>query len=176
MFLHVCVGLDWWPSCGLASIADAATSDSYTRVLTTVQREDGTSLDNKIDACRAHAESIAQALVVSVLADDWLGTTLDRPRVDEAHQLAREGAIGVHICCSTDGLGRDPIQVPFLRSTPASATVASSAPTISPATTSTSCSRCPSHAEPRMFARFPCVPSEVRYRGKGLRVGLYVER
>src|SRR5438094_2897400 len=87
----------------------------YCRVSTTGQREDGTSLDTQSAACQAQAERLGYVVSPELIfSEDWPGTTLDRPRLDDIRRLAREGAFSAVICYATDRLSRDPIQLAIL--------------------------------------------------------------
>jgi DNA invertase Pin-like site-specific DNA recombinase len=99
------------------SVAQPATAVAaiYARVSTTGQREDGTSLETQVSACQAHAERIGRTVPDELIfAEDWPGTTLDRPRLEAIRQLARERSIGALICYSTDRLSRGPIHLALL--------------------------------------------------------------
>jgi site-specific DNA recombinase len=103
----------------MSAIAEAAVGTKraaiYCRVSTTGQREDGTSLDTQLEACRDHGAGLGYAVPPDFLfSEDWPGTTLDRPRLDEVRRLAQERAISAVICYATDRLSRDPIQLAIL--------------------------------------------------------------
>lgn len=80
----------------------------YSRVSTTIQREEGTSLDSQVRACRALARSKGFQ-VVSVITEDWPGDTLERPELEKLRlQVARKEISAVFIY-DPDRLARHPI-------------------------------------------------------------------
>src|SRR5918911_132025 len=77
----------------MKSVTETGTKRAaiYCRVSTTGQREDGTSLDTQLEACRDHGAGLGYAVPPDFLfREDWPGTTLDRPQLDEVRRLARE--------------------------------------------------------------------------------------
>ena len=66
----------------------------YSRVSTDAQERDGTSLDTQERACVEYAESQGM-LVVERVTDTASGYTLDRPGIEQARRLLRQGVVDV---------------------------------------------------------------------------------
>lgn len=90
------------------------TAAVYARVSTREQKKHGTSLDTQVEAMQAWAAQ--RGFETSyVLTEDWTGTQLDRPRLDEAKELARQGKIDALLVYSWDRLARDATHQHVLR-------------------------------------------------------------
>ena len=75
----------------------------YSRVSTDAQERDGTSLDTQERACVEYAESQGM-LVVEHVRDTASGSTLDRPGIEQARQLLRQGVVDVMVSYAVDRL------------------------------------------------------------------------
>lgn len=77
----------------------------YARVSTDEQAETGTSIEAQIEKSKAYAKS--QGIpIVGIFADDYTGTTLDRPELNKARAMLKGGQADVLICFKTDRLDR----------------------------------------------------------------------
>jgi len=90
------------------------TAAVYARVSTREQKKHGTSLDTQVEAMQAWAAQRGFETPY-VLTEDWTGTQLDRPRLDEAKELARQGKIDALLVYSWDRLARDATHQHVLR-------------------------------------------------------------
>lgn len=87
----------------------------YARVSTREQREEGSSLASQIDACLGRAEAGGYRVPEHLrMEEDWTGTTLDRPRLNELRESVRRREINALFCYSTDRLARDPIHLAII--------------------------------------------------------------
>ena len=78
----------------------------YSRVSTDAQERDGTSLDTQERACVEYVESQGM-LVVERLTDTASGYTLDRPGIEQARRLLRQGVVDVIVAYALDRLSRN---------------------------------------------------------------------
>ena len=78
----------------------------YSRVSTDAQERDGTSLDTQEKACVEHAEDNGW-LVVERIRDTASGFTLERPGIERARQMLRQGSVDVVIAYAVDRLSRN---------------------------------------------------------------------
>ena len=78
----------------------------YSRVSTDAQERDGTSLDTQERACLEYAES-QRMVVVERIRDTASGSTLDRPGIEQARQLLRQGVVNVMVSYAVDRLSRN---------------------------------------------------------------------
>src|SRR5438105_2060659 len=79
----------------------------YCRVSTTDQKDEGTSLDTQRDACLAHAQQLGYDVPPELIfLEDWPGTTLDRPLLDQLRKLVRERTTSAVIVYVADRLSR----------------------------------------------------------------------
>jgi site-specific DNA recombinase len=76
----------------------------YARVSTDEQGK-GYSLPTQLDACRQYAAE-HHCSVVREFVDDYTGTTLDRPALNELHELVASGSVDLVICYEIDRLAR----------------------------------------------------------------------
>ena len=63
----------------------------YARVSTDEQAEKGYSLSSQIEACRKYAEGHGFSIAVE-FREDYTGTRLDRPELDELRGMIERGA------------------------------------------------------------------------------------
>jgi site-specific DNA recombinase len=77
----------------------------YARVSTDEQAEHGTSLEEQVRRCRAHAGPDAE--IIEFVDDGVSGKSLQRPQLQTLLERARQGAIGRVICLDPDRLARN---------------------------------------------------------------------
>lgn len=87
----------------------------YCRVSTQVQKDDGTSLDTQLEACKQLAlERQMQVIQGYCFQEDWGGDTLDRPLLYEVRKCIKTSQIQALICYSVDRLSRSSIHLAIL--------------------------------------------------------------
>ena len=86
------------------------TAVCYCRVSTEGQERDGTSLDTQEQACRVYAATRGWT-VVAVVRDTKSGATLERPGLDRARAMLRNGEAAVLLSYAVDRLSRDQDQL-----------------------------------------------------------------
>lgn len=86
----------------------------YARVSTRGQKEEGSSLETQVEAMEAWAQDHDYS-VDYVFREDYSGTQLNRPLLDQVKELAQAGEIDVLLVYSWDRLSRDADQQAFLR-------------------------------------------------------------
>src|SRR5689334_25136327 len=85
----------------------------YCRVSTRQQAEDGCSLDSQEVACRRLAA--AQGFTVTqVFKEDFPGTELARPLLDQLRSGLKSGAYAAVFCYATDRLSRSPVHLALI--------------------------------------------------------------
>jgi site-specific DNA recombinase len=87
----------------------------YARVSTKIQKEEGTSLESQVEAC--YKLAIERGLEVPpelVFKEDWPGTTMDRPLLNQVRNLVKVKDINVLLVYSTDRLARNPIHLAII--------------------------------------------------------------
>lgn len=77
----------------------------YARVSTDEQAEKGTSIEAQIEKSKAYAQS-QNMTIIGIFADDYTGTTLDRPELNKVRVMFKEGQADALICFKTDRLDR----------------------------------------------------------------------
>jgi len=85
----------------------------YSRVSTDAQERDGTSLDTQDRACLDFAREQGWR-VIEMIRDTASGYTLDRPGMDRARRLIREGAADVLLSYAVDRLARNQTKLAVL--------------------------------------------------------------
>jgi site-specific DNA recombinase len=85
----------------------------YCRVSTRQQAEDGSSLDSQEVACRRLAASQGFT-VTQVFKEDFPGTELARPMLDQLRGGVKSGTYAAVICYSTDRLSRSPVHLALI--------------------------------------------------------------
>jgi site-specific DNA recombinase len=83
-------------------------ADLYARVSTKIQKEEGTSLQSQIKACRALAEKQGYS-IGEVFQEDWPGSELERPLLEQLRARVREKRIQAVVIYHPDRLARSPI-------------------------------------------------------------------
>ena len=78
----------------------------YSRVSTDAQERDGTSLDTQERECVRYAQAKGW-VVVECIKDTASGYTLDRPGIDQARRLLRQGVVDVIVAYAVDRLSRN---------------------------------------------------------------------
>ena len=78
----------------------------YVRVSTDAQERDGTSLETQERACVEYAQESGW-LVVERIRDTASGFTLDRPGIERARQLLRQGVVDIVVAHAVDRLSRN---------------------------------------------------------------------
>ena len=78
----------------------------YSRVSTDAQERDGTSLDTQERECVEYAE-FQGMLVIERVTDTASGYTLDRPGIEQARRLLRQGVVDVIVAYALDRLSRN---------------------------------------------------------------------
>src|SRR3972149_104993 len=88
---------------------------AYARVSTKGQAEEGTSLASQIQSCLGQAENEGYQVPRHLrLEEDWTGTVLDRPLLNQLRELVRRGEINALFCYATDRLARNPIHLAII--------------------------------------------------------------
>ena len=77
----------------------------YARVSTEEQAEKGTSIDAQLEQCRKYATENSME-VVGEFVDDFTGTTLNRPQLNELQEVITKGGTDAVIALTTDRLSR----------------------------------------------------------------------
>ncbi|MBI3412988.1 MAG: recombinase family protein [Candidatus Aenigmarchaeota archaeon] len=91
------------------------TAAIYTRVSTTRQKEEGTSLETQLERCLALAKAKGYEVPDEfIFKEDYSGATLDRPLLMHARLLLKEKKIDAFIVHSTDRLARNPIHIAII--------------------------------------------------------------
>jgi site-specific DNA recombinase len=85
----------------------------YSRVSTDAQEREGTSLDTQERACLDFAARHGWA-VVEAIRDTASGATLDRPGIERARQMIRNGVADILLGYAADRLARDQIKFAVL--------------------------------------------------------------
>lgn len=86
----------------------------YARVSTKEQRDKGTSLDSQLEAMRSWASENGYEVAYE-FTEDWTGTTLDRPKLNEAKRLAQVREVEGFLVYSWDRLARNTTHQHVLR-------------------------------------------------------------
>jgi len=82
----------------------------YCRVSTEDQEREGTSLHSQQAACLAKAMELGYEISEdTVFIETYSGLTIDRPKLQQLRQVARDGELGVVIAYTLDRLSRDPV-------------------------------------------------------------------
>jgi site-specific DNA recombinase len=79
----------------------------YCRVSTELQERDGSSLDTQEAACRAYAAQQGWTVVGDPIRDAASGATLQRPGLEKARALIREGQAAVLLAYAVDRVSRE---------------------------------------------------------------------
>lgn len=81
----------------------------YVRVSTEEQAQKGFSLPEQLDACRRRAVALGfpAERTVECLDEGVPGDVLQRPGLDRARELVRQGGVGVFLCLDPDRFSRD---------------------------------------------------------------------
>ena len=77
----------------------------YARVSTEEQAEKGTSIDAQLEQCRKYAAENSME-VVGEYVDDFTGTTLNRPQLNELQEVIEKGGADAVIALTADRLSR----------------------------------------------------------------------
>jgi len=85
----------------------------YCRVSTRQQAEDGSSLDSQEVACRRLAASQGFT-VTQVFKEDFPGTELARPLLDQFRAGVKSGTYAAVYCYATDRLSRSPVHLALI--------------------------------------------------------------
>jgi site-specific DNA recombinase len=85
----------------------------YCRVSTRQQAEDGSSLDSQEVACRRLAASQGFS-ITQVFKEDFPGTELARPLLDQVRTGVKSGAYAAVFCYATDRLSRSPVHLALI--------------------------------------------------------------
>src|SRR5258708_13103188 len=85
----------------------------YCRVSTRKQAEDGSSLDSQEVACRRLAASQGFT-VTQVFKEDFPGTELARPLLDQLRAGVKPGTYAAVYCYATDRLSRSPVHLALI--------------------------------------------------------------
>jgi site-specific DNA recombinase len=93
-----------------------ARAGIYCRVSTEDQEREGTSLGSQLEACirmaRERGYDVPGRLMVQ---ETYSGLTLDRPRLNEVRQWARDGEVQAIVAYTLDRLSRDPVHFIILQ-------------------------------------------------------------
>jgi len=82
----------------------------YCRVSTEDQEREGTSLQSQQAACLAKAMELGYEISEdTVFIETYSGLTIERPKLQQLRQAARDGKLGVVIAYALDRLSRDPV-------------------------------------------------------------------
>ena len=81
----------------------------YVRVSTEEQAQRGYSLPEQLEACRVRAAALGYptARIVNCIDDGVPGDVLQRPGLDRARELVRQGSVGAFLCLDPDRFSRD---------------------------------------------------------------------
>lgn len=82
----------------------------YCRVSTDKQEQEGTSLDSQLSACLKLSSDRGYE-VKHQYQESMSGLNIDRPKLNELRELARNKKIDVIICYALDRLSRDPVHL-----------------------------------------------------------------
>ena len=83
--------------------------------LSTIQQEEGTSLDTQIERCEAAALDLGYVVKPEfVWRESWTGTELKRPVLDQVRQVVADGSVDAVVVYSPDRLARDPLHMVML--------------------------------------------------------------
>src|SRR5207248_11737677 len=85
----------------------------YCRVSTRQQAEDGSSLDSQEVACRRLVASHGFT-VTQVFKEDFPGSELARPLLDQLRSAVKSGAYAAVYCYATDRLSRSPVHLALI--------------------------------------------------------------
>ena len=80
----------------------------YARVSTEEQAREGVSLDTQVEECRKYA-SANGFLVVKEYKEEYSGTLLDRPKLNDLLYMARSGEVDAVLVLKTDRFSREPM-------------------------------------------------------------------
>jgi site-specific DNA recombinase len=83
------------------------TAGIYCRVSTDNQEREGTSLQTQLEACLKYCKSKGY-IVTHSFSEAYSGLTLERPKLSELRELARNEAVDAIVCYCLDRLTRDP--------------------------------------------------------------------
>ena len=83
------------------------TAGVYCRVSTDNQEREGTSLQTQLEACLKYCQNKGYSVSHS-FSESYSGLTLERPKLGELRELARNEDIDVIVCYCLDRLSRDP--------------------------------------------------------------------
>ena len=83
------------------------TAGIYCRVSTDNQEREGTSLQTQLEACLKHCQTKGYTVSYS-FSEAYSGLTLERPKLGELRELARNESVDVIVCYCLDRLSRDP--------------------------------------------------------------------
>jgi site-specific DNA recombinase len=86
----------------------------YARVSTDEQAEKGFSLPSQLEACRKYAEQNG-FVIAAEIPDDFSGTKLDRPGLDQARAMLEQGQADAIIVLASDRLTRNLAHLLILR-------------------------------------------------------------
>lgn len=78
----------------------------YIRVSTEEQAEKGYSLADQLDSCRAKAKELGATKILDFADEGISGAVLERPGLNQAREVIRNGAIDYFICLDPDRLAR----------------------------------------------------------------------
>ena len=88
----------------------------YCRVSTEGQEREGTSLETQGEACLKLALKLGYDVPRQFMVEEtYSGLTLDRPRLNEVRQWAREGEVEAIVTYTLDRLSRDPVHFIILQ-------------------------------------------------------------
>lgn len=88
----------------------------YCRVSTEDQEREGTSLDSQREACLKKAVELGCEVPENfVVIETYSGLSLERPKLDQLRQLARDKEVDVVIAYTLDRLSRDPVHCIILQ-------------------------------------------------------------
>jgi site-specific DNA recombinase len=83
------------------------TAAIYCRVSGDSQERDGTSLQTQLDACKKYCQEKGYE-VAQAFSETYSGLTLERPKLSQMRDIARNGEIEVVVVYCLDRLSRDP--------------------------------------------------------------------
>jgi site-specific DNA recombinase len=94
-------------------LVDNQAAAVFCRVSTKRQAEEGTSLQSQEVACRQLAQERGCS-VVTVFLEDYPGTELQRPFLDELRAGIKQGQWKAVFCYATDRLSRSPVHLALI--------------------------------------------------------------
>ena len=87
----------------------------YCRVSTEDQKREGTSLGSQLETCLKRAQELDyETSEEYIFQEVWSGLTLERPKLTNLRDWARQGEVSAVIVYSTDRLSRDPVHLLLL--------------------------------------------------------------